>query len=167
MPSASTMHAETVEDVLDILGAPPLNIPDRLMPGLNLVINLVLRPQGGPHHSALFSRCICLLPGAEPAWGAGGAAHRVGNRRATYASPPVCRSRPTLAAVAAEWAGSDPADLCNAEHAARTAYLQELQAADERAIPTVRRRLAAFSDPAQQSNPAQTNRNLTGDESCS
>src|SRR5438045_2507453 len=38
----STMHAETVDDVLAVLQAPPLNVPDHLLGGLNLVANLQL-----------------------------------------------------------------------------------------------------------------------------
>ena len=145
----STIHAETVEEVLDILAAPPLNVPDRLMPGLNLVINLVLRRQGG----RTIRRCSSvhlLLPGD--------AQHGVrpvpltqwqsesDTQAHLYADPPA-------QAALAEWTGNDPAAFA-AEHAARTAYLRALQAADERDIPVVRRRLAAFT-PTAKSNGAE------------
>ncbi len=145
----STIHAETVEDVLDILAAPPLNVPDRLMPGLNLVINLVLRPRGG----RTIRRCSAvhlLLPGDEQ--------HGVRAIPLTAWQPESDTqahhyTQPAAQAALAQWTGLEPAAFA-AEHAARTAYLRALQAADEREIAEVRQLLAAFT-PAAKSNDAE------------
>jgi|SRR5579859_6555308 len=136
----STMHAETVDEVLDILSAPPLSVPPRLLPGLNLVINLVLRPQGGRH----LRRCSAVhlvLPGTGP--------HTVATHclaRWDEAADVLIHSyeEPAAAAALARWAGVAVAAF-TAEHARRTAYLRQLQASAQREIPAVRRRLAAFA----------------------
>jgi hypothetical protein len=140
----STMHAETVEETLDILSAPPLNVPPRLLPHLNLVINLVLEPHGGPRarHCAAVH---LLLPGGGPygvsthalaRWDAG-----AGRLQHLFTEPPG------LTALAT-WTGQDGARILD-EVTRRASFLRSLQAADERDIPIVRRSLATFDASAR------------------
>lgn len=144
----STMHAETVGEVLDILAAQPLNIPPVLMPGLNLVINLVLRPKGG----RTIRRCSevnLLLPG-EGEHGVEIVPLARWEPEADVLLP--LHKEPAAQAALARWAGCDSAAFA-ADHAARTAYLRELQESGVRDIPAVRSRLAAFVPGGQSNGP--------------
>ena len=135
----STMHAETVEDVLAVLQAPPLSVPDRLLGRLNLVVNLQLVE--GLGRSA--RRCIAVHL-VQPGGGTGGVDitclarwDRATDRIEHYVNDPP------VAAALARWSGIDPAALA-ADHAQRTAYLTNLMDTGVRAIPAVRRAIAAY-----------------------
>ncbi len=136
----STMHAETVDEVLDVLSARPLSVPPALLPRLNLVINLVLRHRAG----RTIRRCSAIhlvLPGKAP----------LGVRTVTLAHwdpeadefVPDYQTPEAVDALAC-WAGVAP-DAWVAEHARRTAHLQALQTRGSHDIPAVRRSLAAFA----------------------
>jgi len=136
----STMHAETVEEVLDILSAPPLRVPPRLLSGLNLVINLVLRPQGGGYRR----RCAAVhlvLPGDGPQ---GVTTHPLAEWDASADMWRHPFAEPATLAALAGWAGLAPAVL-RQELDARAGYLQALQAGPQHDIPAVQQRLAAFA----------------------
>lgn len=136
----STMHAETVDEVLDILTAPPLSVPGRLLPGLNLVINLVLQTRGGRY----LRRCSSVhlvLPGAG--------LHGVETVPLMRWDPDTdtvehAYEDPAAVAALAGWTGVAP-DAFAEEHAQRSAFLRTLQASAQRDIPTVRRCLAGFT----------------------
>jgi hypothetical protein len=136
----STMHAETVDDVLDILSAPPLNVPPRLLPGLNLVVNLVLLGQGGRHRR----RCAAVhlvLPADIPR---GVETYCLARWNPETDSLAHAYEEPAAVAALARWTGMDSAAFA-AEHARRTAYLRRLQEQGPLEIPAVRRSLAAFT----------------------
>jgi hypothetical protein len=144
----STMHAETVEEVLDILSAPPLNVPPRLLPGLNLVINLVLLTQGGRYRR----RCAAVhlvLPGEGPQ---GVNTYCLARWDAEADHLVHAWTEPATLDALARWTGMPPA-LLTAELAERTAYLRGLQEGEQTDIPTVRRRLAAFAQASSTATP--------------
>ncbi|HUS15497.1 MAG TPA: hypothetical protein VM536_10840 [Chloroflexia bacterium] len=140
----STMHAETVGEVLDILSAPPLNVPPRLLPGLNLVINLVLLSRGGRS----LRRCAAVhlvLPGDGPQ---GVTTHTLARWDPEADTLAHLYAEPEAAAALTAWTQTDPASFA-AEHQRRSDFLRVLQASGERSIPVVRRKLAAFAAPAR------------------
>lgn len=140
----STMHAETVDEVLDILTAPPLSVPSRLLSGLNLVINLVLLRRGGGY----LRRCSAVhlvLPGVGPF---GVCTVPLVRWDAATDKLEHIYEQPEVAAALAGWASTSPVAFA-AEHEARTAFLSRLQAEGQDDIPIVRRLLAGFEPPTQ------------------
>jgi len=140
----STMHAETVDEVLDILIAPPLSVPPRLLSGLNLVINLVLLTGGGGYRR----RCAAVhlvLPGAGPQ-----GVETVCLARWDRAADKLIHAyeEPAAQAALARWTCTDPAAF-TAEHARRVDHLRVLHKGANHEIPAVRRSLAGFA----KSNP--------------
>jgi hypothetical protein len=135
----STMHAETVEDVLAVLQAPPLSVPDSLLGGLNLVVNLQLVEGRGRQAR----RCIAVHL-VQPGSGPGGVDitclarwDRASDQIEHYhADPPV-------AAALSRWSGLSPTALAD-EHARRHTYLTNMVDNGVRTISAVRRALAAF-----------------------
>ena len=135
----STMHAETVDDVLAVLQAPPLDVPDHLLGALTLVVNLQIienSARGGRRCTAVH----LVQPGSGPRgvdvtclarW------NRAGDRiEHLHQEPPA-------AAALARWTGADPA-LFEAEVARREAFLAGLIQQGTRTVPAVRRALTAF-----------------------
>jgi hypothetical protein len=147
----STMHAETVDDVMAILNSDPLNVPPQWIARLTLVVNLYV---GGTYSSALrrFNTVHMLEPGAgslEP------------ENRSDHQNPVVPGVRPMLlsrwdraadtfeheferpevAAKLAAWACVTPQEWA-ADLARRKAYLDEMRAGGVRGISATRKALA-------------------------
>jgi hypothetical protein len=140
----STMHAETVDEVLDILSAPPLSVPARLLPGLNLVVNLVLLSQGG-RYMRRCSSVHLVLPGDGPR-----GVETVPLARWDRSADTLVHAyeeAPAKAALA-RWTGTDAAAFTS-EHTRRAEHLRTLQKGAQHDIPGVRRSLATFA----KSNP--------------
>jgi hypothetical protein len=135
----STMHAETVDDVLAVLQAPPLNVPDGLLGGLNLVVNLQLVEGFGRT-----SRRCTAVHLVQPGSGARGVDVTCLARwdRATD-SVEHFHADQAAAAALSRWSGLS-VEAFAADHARREAYLSRLITQGVRAIPAVRRALATF-----------------------
>ena len=136
----STMHAETVDEVLDILSSPPLNVPPRLLGGLSLVINLVLLPGAG----RATRRCadINLVMPSESASGVETVRLARWDRKNDRFEH--FHEEAQTAAALSRWAGAGMADL-TAEIRGRAEYLDKLLQNRVRSIPTVREALCRYS----------------------
>lgn len=141
----STMHAETVEDVVAILNSDPLRVPPSRIANLTLVINLYVSSTHGrgvrrfnwvhllgPGNE---DGSQFLLPGVEPLllshWDrpTGSFDHRY--------------MQPEIVAKLAEWAKCTPEEW-SAEVAERKAYLDELQAEHVLSVGAVKDALERF-----------------------
>jgi hypothetical protein len=133
------MHAETVDDVLAVLQAPPLSIPDRLLGGLNVVVNLQL-VEGFGRTTRRCTAVHLVQPGSGPrgvevtclaAW------DRASDSVAHF------HDDPAVAAALSRWSGVSAGVLAD-DLARREAYLSRLITQGVRTIPAVRRALATF-----------------------
>jgi hypothetical protein len=151
----STMHAETVEDVMAILNSDPLNVPPQWIARLTLVINLYVSSTYG---SAVrrFNAVHMLEPGV------GSQESGVGIAELTPVVPgvqPVLLSRwdrssdtfehtferPDVAAKLTAWACVTPQEW-TADVARRQAYLDKMRASGVRGIGATRSALGGLGE---------------------
>ncbi len=141
----STMHAETVDDVIGILNSDPLFVPDEWISKLTLVINLYV---SGTYGSSVrrFNAVHLLLPAVDG--------------RSSGILPGVCPFllsswdrqsdtfdhrfiRPEVVAELARWAGVSPQNW-EADVARRKKHLDDLQDSGAIGISSTRAALARF-----------------------
>jgi hypothetical protein len=136
----STMHAETVEDVLAILQAPPLHVPDHLLGRLTVVVNLQLIEGVG----RTTRRCIAVHL-VQPGSGPRGVDVTCLARwdRATDSVQHYVRDDPAALAALSRWLCLPPAEV-TADLARRESCLTQLITSGARSIPAVRRALSKF-----------------------
>jgi hypothetical protein len=153
----STMHAETVDDVIAILDSNPLNVPAEWIARLTLVINLYVSSTYGPSvrrfhtvhmlepsattdeeakirtpHSALRTQ---LVPGVNPVL--------LSHWDKASDSFMHCFDQPDLQAKLASWAGRTPEEWA-ADLARRRAYLDKMHDEGTRGIAGTRQALKKF-----------------------
>ena len=142
----STMHAETVDDVIAILNSDPLKVPPRWIAQLTLVINLYVSGTYSPSVRRFNTVHMLtqgsgdaedgLLPGVKPVllsrWDREGDNF---DHKFTH---------PEVANMLSAWAGCSPADW-TADLERRTAYLDKMQASGIRGITGTRSALGTFS----------------------
>lgn len=146
----STMHAETVEDVLAILHSDPLNVPAKWIARLTLVINLYVSSTYGS--AVRRFNTVHMLEPSE-----GDSAPQSGAHEVVPGAHPVLLSRwdrqtdtfehafdqPALQAKLAAWACCTPQELA-ADIARRKSYLEKMQSTGIRGITATQNALAAF-----------------------
>jgi hypothetical protein len=141
----STMHAETVEDVICILNSDPLFVPPEWIANLTLVINLyVSGTYGGSQRR--FNTVHMLMPPSDDDHasilpGVGQLLLSRWDRKTDTFDHRFMR--PEVVAELAQWAGISPEEW-QFDVAQRKAYLDELLDAGETAIHATRARLALF-----------------------
>ncbi len=141
----STMHAETVQDVIAILDSEPLSVPAHRIAGLTLVINLYVSNTYGPAVRR-FSAVNMLEPceSADPSSPVEGVRPVLLSRwdRSTDAFDHLFNA-PEAQAKLATWAGCTPQEWAT-DVSRRKAYLEKMQHDGVRAIGATRGALARF-----------------------
>jgi len=142
----STMHAETVDDVIAILNSDPLKVPPKWISQLTLVINLYVSGTYDPSVRRFNTVHMLtegsgdtsdgLLPGVKPlllsSW----------NRTADTFEHAF--NQPGVLQLLAAWAGC-PTEECFADIKRRKALLDKMAASGVRGIASTRTALDAFS----------------------
>ncbi len=161
----STMHAETVQDVIAILDSDPLNVPARWIARLTLVINLYVSSTYGYGPSVRRFYSVHMLEPEDGSEGERAGEARTNISRATVAgacSPvpgvrPILLSQwdragdrfvhcfhvPEVQARLAAWAGLSPQEWA-ADVSRRRAYLDKMAADGVRGISATRAALRQF-----------------------
>ncbi len=142
----STMHAETVEDVVAILNSDPLLVPPRLIANLTLVINLYVSSTYG-RGVRRFNTVNMLGPGNEE----GGDFFLPGVQPTLLSSWDRAEDafdhrfrQPAVQATLAEWAGCTP-EQWQEDVERRKAYLDKMLADGVLGIEETRGALGRFS----------------------
>jgi hypothetical protein len=135
----STMHAETVEDVLAVLQAPPLSVPDELLGRLNVVVNLQL-VEGMGRTTRRCTAIHLIAPGTGPR-----SVDVTCLARWDRATDTVehFHTDPAVAAALSRWSGLSPSALA-ADLAKREEHQTCLINENTRTIPAVRGALTRF-----------------------
>ena len=142
----STMHAETVDDVIAILNSDPLKVPPHWIARLTLVINLYVSGTYGPSVRRFNTVHMLvpgegdatdgLLPGVRPIL-----LSRWDRQSDTFHH---LFSKPDVAAALAVWAGCSPEEWA-ADIERRKLYLEKMQQSGISGISGTRSALSGFS----------------------
>lgn len=141
----STMHAETVDDVICILNSDPLFVPPEWIANLTLVINLYVSNTHGPS-TRRFNAVNMLLPGkGDPTDGVLPGVRPLLLSRWDKSTDTFDHrfTNPEVSAQLSAWAHLSPADW-SAEVEKRKAYLDGMLASGTPGVGSTREDLARF-----------------------